>query len=126
MAQLGPILDFMYSGQVNVVQDELNTFLATARVLKVNGLSTENNGIKETTGEPSELNSFVFTLYFTEPARAASPVYAPFSNSSSQLLQSQSHSSSNLFTNRSYEFQSYEEISKVLYCCIAINPSKMW
>ena len=65
MAQLGPILDFMYSGQVNVVQDELNTFLATARVLKVNGLSTENNGIKETTGEPSEINSFVFTLYFT-------------------------------------------------------------
>jgi len=36
------VLNFMYHGEVNVVQEELNSFLATAEDLKVKGL-TQNN-----------------------------------------------------------------------------------
>ena len=39
-------LNFMYHGEVNVAQDDLNTFLVVAEELKIKGL-TQNNGGKE-------------------------------------------------------------------------------
>ena len=38
-SELFSILNFMYDGQVNVEQDQLNSFLATAKELKVKGLT---------------------------------------------------------------------------------------
>jgi len=40
---LQSVLNFMYHGEVNVAQDELNSFLAVAEELRVKGL-TQNNG----------------------------------------------------------------------------------
>ena len=37
------VLNFMYHGEVNVAQEELNSFLATAEDLKVKGLSQNNS-----------------------------------------------------------------------------------
>jgi len=45
------VLNFMYHGEVNVVQEELNSFLATAEDLKVKGL-TQNNS-ENLTGQES-------------------------------------------------------------------------
>ena len=42
-ADLVSVLNFMYHGEVNVAQEELNSFLAIAEELKVKGL-TQNNG----------------------------------------------------------------------------------
>jgi len=41
--ELISVLNFMYNGEVNVAQEELNTFLAVAEDLRVKGL-TQNNG----------------------------------------------------------------------------------
>ena len=41
-ADLQSVLNFMYYGEVNVAQDELNSFLAVAEELKIKGL-TQNN-----------------------------------------------------------------------------------
>ena len=41
--ELLSIITFMYHGEVNVAQDELNTFLAAAEDLKVKGLTQHNN-----------------------------------------------------------------------------------
>merc|ERR1712130_1094978 len=40
------VLDFMYQGEVNVAQEELNTFLAVAEELKIKGL-TQNDADQE-------------------------------------------------------------------------------
>ena len=37
------VLDFMYHGEVNVTQEELNSILAVAEELKVKGLSEERD-----------------------------------------------------------------------------------
>ena len=50
-SELVSILNFMYHGQVNVEQDQLNSFLATAEELKVKGLTKQQSvrtGIEET------------------------------------------------------------------------------
>ena len=39
LSNLKQVLDFMYNGEVNVAQEELNTFLNVAEELKVKGLS---------------------------------------------------------------------------------------
>ena len=41
---LESILNFMYHGEVNVAQDDLNSFLAVAEELKVKGLTQKNEG----------------------------------------------------------------------------------
>ena len=38
------VLNFMYHGEVNVAQEELNTFLSVAEDLKVKGLTQQNHG----------------------------------------------------------------------------------
>jgi len=41
---LAAVLNFMYHGEVNVAQEELNTFLSIAEDLKVKGLTQNNSG----------------------------------------------------------------------------------
>jgi len=43
-ADLVSVLNFMYHGEVNVAQEELNSFLAVAEELKVKGLTQQNGG----------------------------------------------------------------------------------
>jgi len=42
--ELLSVLDFMYQGEVNVAQEELNSFLAVAEDLRVKGLTKNNSG----------------------------------------------------------------------------------
>ena len=41
------ILDFMYHGEVNVAQEELNSFLSVAEELRVKGLTQGNNSTSD-------------------------------------------------------------------------------
>ena len=43
LSNLTCVLDFMYHGEVNVAQDDLNSFLAVAEELKVKGLTQKND-----------------------------------------------------------------------------------
>jgi len=47
LSNLKQVLDFMYNGEVNVAQEELNTFLNVAEELKVKGLSGNQSSIKQ-------------------------------------------------------------------------------
>merc|ERR1712032_591494 len=44
--ELLSVLNFMYQGEVNVAQEELNSFLAVAEDLRVKGLTQSNSGSK--------------------------------------------------------------------------------
>eukprot|EP00092_Neocalanus_flemingeri_P060133 GFUD01072035.1.p1 GENE.GFUD01072035.1~~GFUD01072035.1.p1 ORF type:complete len:341 (-),score=102.07 GFUD01072035.1:1-1023(-) len=46
-ADLVSVLNFMYHGEVNVAQEELNSFLAVAEDLKVKGLTQNNSDTKQ-------------------------------------------------------------------------------
>ena len=46
------VLNFMYHGEVNVAQEELNSFLAVAEELKVKGLTQNNSSSGEERREP--------------------------------------------------------------------------
>ena len=48
MNELTHILDFIYNGEVEIISENINRFLAVAEGLKIKGL-TESNGIKENT-----------------------------------------------------------------------------
>jgi len=50
-SDLTAVLNFMYHGEVNVAQDELNSFLAVAEDLQVKGL-TQNNDSNSATSKP--------------------------------------------------------------------------
>ncbi|KAK3923798.1 Broad-complex core protein isoforms 1/2/3/4/5, partial [Frankliniella fusca] len=60
-SDLEALIDFMYQGEVNVVQDQLASFLTTAELLAVQGL-TDGNGkdladyLEEDNSEPAEEN----------------------------------------------------------------------
>merc|ERR1712212_473082 len=43
-SDLQAVLNFMYHGEVNVAQEELNSFLAVAEELRVKGLTQNNQG----------------------------------------------------------------------------------
>jgi len=47
LSNLKLVLDFMYNGEVNVAQEELNTFLNVAEELKVKGLSGNQSSKKQ-------------------------------------------------------------------------------
>jgi hypothetical protein len=51
---LAALVDFMYQGEVNVVQDQLASFLTTAELLAVQGLS-DGNGKDQEPDEPKEV-----------------------------------------------------------------------
>jgi len=54
------VLNFMYHGEVNVAQDELNSFLAVAEDLKVKGLTQNNSSDSNSSSKPkSEASSNV-------------------------------------------------------------------
>ena len=92
LPRMSSLLDFIYNGEVKIEQDHLQDFLEVAGELKIKGLSSDD---LETKNDKA--------------------VYAPYSNSSSQLLQSHSmsHSSNFLQSSDIQSFPSYEEICKV-------------
>jgi len=51
-ADLLAVLNFMYHGEVNVAQDELNSFLAVAEDLRVKGLTQNNAGASDKSSKP--------------------------------------------------------------------------
>ncbi|XP_021920202.1 broad-complex core protein isoforms 1/2/3/4/5-like isoform X31 [Zootermopsis nevadensis] len=51
---LAALVDFMYQGEVNVVQDQLSSFLTTAELLAVQGLS-DGNGNDHGSDDPKEV-----------------------------------------------------------------------
>merc|ERR1711909_266333 len=55
-ADLVSVLNFMYQGEVNVAQEDLNSFLAVAEDLKVKGLTQSNSDSNGDHSKPSELN----------------------------------------------------------------------
>jgi len=73
-ADLVSVLNFMYHGEVNVAQDELNSFLAVAEDLKVKGL-TQNNST--TTEESKSLNSVVKPRMRNPPDESHIPMKKP-------------------------------------------------
>jgi len=50
--ELLSVLNFMYQGEVNVAQEELNSFLAVAEELRVKGLTQSNSGNKSSSSPP--------------------------------------------------------------------------
>ncbi|XP_059485788.1 modifier of mdg4-like isoform X1 [Neocloeon triangulifer] len=77
---LKSILLFMYRGEVNVKQDDLNTFLKTAEVLKVKGLTGDDT--KESSRNVSQLFQEsqapqVKRRKLTEPAKLSPPPPVP-------------------------------------------------
>ena len=43
LSDLKSVLDFMYHGEVNVAEEELNSFLAVSKQLRVKGLTQSND-----------------------------------------------------------------------------------
>jgi len=77
---LQSVLNFMYHGEVNVAQEELNSFLAVAEDLKVKGLTqnnTEHSATEKTKPEPSSVAHTRPTIKKDQPPKhpkfAASP-----------------------------------------------------
>jgi len=66
---LEAVLNFMYHGEVNVAQDDLNSFLQVAEDLKVKGLTQNNSGSdkKGTDNIPNNKTSFLKSEPRTEP-----------------------------------------------------------
>ena len=48
------VLNFMYNGEVNIAQEELNTFLSVAEDLKVKGLTQNDHGQPDKLSQPSK------------------------------------------------------------------------
>lgn len=53
---LAALIDFMYQGEVNVVQDQLASFLTTAELLAVQGLS-DGNGKDQGSDQQKEVRN---------------------------------------------------------------------
>ena len=51
--ELENVLNFMYQGEVNVAQEDLNTFLSVAEELQVKGLTQGNNGSGQQSSKPA-------------------------------------------------------------------------
>ena len=53
-SDLSSVLDFMYHGEVNVAQEDLNSFLAVAEELQIKGLTNKEGREQSSGGEPSK------------------------------------------------------------------------
>lgn len=69
--ELKAMLEYMYRGEVNVSQDQLNTFLKAAEALRIKGLTTDQGGGEG--GGGGELNDLKKKMPRKE-ARTNSPV----------------------------------------------------
>ena len=104
--ELSAVLDFMYHGEVNIEQKNLDKFLAAASDLQIKGLT------RETVGEQmSSLYNNSQKSVLQSESHSSSKLLQSSNSSPNDALQLQSHSSSNLL--QSSNIQSYEEISKV-------------
>ena len=77
---LQSVLNFMYHGEVNVAQDELNSFLAVAEDLRVKGLTQNNSSsskTKEAPYRPPPPKSPIIRPPDREPAAPKRPRPAP-------------------------------------------------
>ena len=121
------ILNFMYHGEVNVTQDDLNTFLAVAEELKVKGLTQNDQQKQQEPGrqqqhrvrEPPDLPlpSPKKPRVVTEPAPVKMEPLAsgdlevldePYSGGSSMVAQGSKHDAEN-FEDPNYDYSGYEE-----------------
>jgi len=84
-ADLQSVLNFMYHGEVNVAQDELNSFLAVAEELKVKGLTQNNSSSSnntKTSPQPAKSSRSADRETSAPPAKRARPSTAMSSGSS--------------------------------------------
>jgi len=84
-ADLQSVLNFMYHGEVNVAQDELNSFLAVAEELKVKGLTQNNSSSSnntKTSPQPAKSSRSADRETPAPPAKRARPSTAMSSGSS--------------------------------------------
>eukprot|EP00092_Neocalanus_flemingeri_P007003 GFUD01007561.1.p1 GENE.GFUD01007561.1~~GFUD01007561.1.p1 ORF type:complete len:335 (+),score=94.57 GFUD01007561.1:172-1176(+) len=68
------VLNFMYHGEVNVAQDDLNSFLQVAEDLRVKGLTQNNSG---SSTESQSISAVPKTEPKTDPPRPRPPAYDP-------------------------------------------------
>jgi len=80
------VLDFMYQGEVNVAQEELNTFLAVAEDLKVKGLTQNDSEKKQnkTVKTAHKINAIEPPKHSNQPLLAPPDVDRPKTVSSVQ------------------------------------------
>jgi len=72
-SDLQSVLNFMYHGEVNVAQDELNSFLAVAEELRVKGL-TQNNGSQSANTKSSSSSSHHQAPKSPTPSKSSRPL----------------------------------------------------
>ena len=70
---LQSVLNFMYHGEVNVAQEELNSFLAIAEELRVKGLTQNNGSSSSQNQQPTASKPAPSTLPKTLPLPKPSP-----------------------------------------------------
>ena len=72
------LLDFMYRGQVNIAQEDLNAFLTIAEELKVKGLTQGKQSSSQTSSvSPSKKKTPQIKLPESPPSHPAPPPYRP-------------------------------------------------
>ena len=67
------VLNFMYHGEVNVAQEELNSFLAVAEDLQVKGLTQNNSPNKKIQQESVSEHTSSAPLHRAQPPKASPP-----------------------------------------------------
>jgi hypothetical protein len=75
--ELLSVLNFMYQGEVNVAQEELNSFLAVAEDLRVKGLTQNNSSSSEPHHAPKRPPSPKISRPAPPPERERDPVPPP-------------------------------------------------
>jgi len=76
-SELQAVLNFMYHGEVNVAQEELNTFLAVAEELQVKGLTQGGGGSNQTATSKPKSEPPPPRPRPPEPSRAPAPAPRP-------------------------------------------------
>ena len=71
------VLNFMYHGEVNVAQEELNSFLAVAEDLQVKGLTQKNDKQSQPTQQPPVINKRPQEHYPPPPVPPTRPIKQP-------------------------------------------------
>ena len=77
--ELENVLNFMYQGEVNVAQEDLNTFLSVAEELQVKGLNQGQGGRGQQSQQPSAKHKSEAGHSCSKPFKKARPSPAPAS-----------------------------------------------